>query len=207
MNPVRIDPKLLPTPQELSRATIVAGVVASVLLVTAVLPAEAGVDPTGVGRWLGLTTLGELKREGGTPVPVTGGAPPVAAPGAVAAGAPVDASAPAPTAYALRTDELTLTLKPKEGAEIKAVMRSGDQLVYAWTADKGELFFDFHGEPKGAPPDVFTSFEKGSTTSAEGDFEAPFEGVHGWYWENRTAEVVTVKLQTSGVYEKIARRI
>ena len=204
MNPIKVDPNLLPTRQELSRATIIAAVVASVLLVTAVLPAEAGVDPTGVGRWMGLTAMGELKREGAPTTPPNAVVPPVAV---VAAAVPVEAQAAVPTAYAVHSDELTLTLQPNEGAEIKAVMRGGDQMVYAWTADKGELFFDFHGEPKGAPADVFTSFEKGSKTAAEGEFEAPFEGVHGWYWKNRTAEVVTVKLKTSGVYEKIARKM
>jgi len=194
--PIKVDPALLPTLQELSRATIGAVIVACVLLVTAVLPAEAGIDPTGIGTHLGLTALGEMKRAG-----------PPAEERAQPAGAavPVEASA-APAAYAFRTDELSLTLKPGEGAEIKAVMRAGDQMVYAWTADKGELFFDFHGEPKGAPADVFTSFEKGSRSTSQGDFEAPFEGIHGWYWKNRTGQAVTVQLKTSGVYEKIGRK-
>jgi hypothetical protein len=35
--------------------------VAGILLVTCVLPAEYGIDPTGVGRVLGLTQMGEVK--------------------------------------------------------------------------------------------------------------------------------------------------
>ena len=202
--PIKVDPALLPTLQELSRATIGAVIVASILLVTAVLPAEAGVDPTGIGRHLGLTTLGELKRAGAATPPPKEIATPVAATLSVVA--PADVPPVAPTAYAVRSDELSLTLKPGEGAEIKAVMRAGDQMVYEWTADKGELFFDFHGEPKGAPADVFTSFEKGSKGTAKGDFEAPFEGIHGWYWKNRTGSAVTIQLKTSGVYETIGRK-
>lgn len=53
----------LPTPQQLRRATIVAVVVSVALLITAVLPAEYGVDPTGLGRRLGLTQMGRLKQE------------------------------------------------------------------------------------------------------------------------------------------------
>ena len=187
--PIKVDPALLPTLQELGRATVGAVIVAAILLVTAVLPAEAGIDPTGVGRLLGLTTLGQIKQDRGSQA---------------------DAASPpakvVPAASAFRNDALSLTLKPGEGAEIKAVMRAGDQMAYAWTADKGELFFDFHGEPKGAPADVFTSFEKGSKRPAQGDFEAPFEGIHGWYWKNRTQETVTVQLTTSGVYETIGRK-
>ncbi|MBA3919854.1 MAG: hypothetical protein C0516_14885 [Gemmatimonas sp.] len=37
--------------------------IALVLAVTAVLPAEYGVDPTGVGSRIGLTQMGRLKQE------------------------------------------------------------------------------------------------------------------------------------------------
>ena len=53
----------LPTSQQLRRATILAVVVAASLLLTAVLPAEYGIDPTGLGRRLGLTQMGRLKQE------------------------------------------------------------------------------------------------------------------------------------------------
>ena len=52
---------LAPTSRQLIRSTLLAVVVAALLLVTCVLPAEYGVDPTGVGRLLGLTQMGEVK--------------------------------------------------------------------------------------------------------------------------------------------------
>ena len=52
---------LAPTSRQLIRSTILAVAVAALLLVTCVLPAEYGVDPTGVGRLLGLTQMGEVK--------------------------------------------------------------------------------------------------------------------------------------------------
>lgn len=201
--PIQIDPTLLPSRSELFRASIVAVLVAFILLITAVLPAEAGIDPTGIGRHLGLTTLGEGKRGG-----IASSAMQVEPPVGTAAPVVVPTAQPpaAPAANAFRTDELTLVLQPGEGAEIKAVMRAGEQMLYGWNADKGELFFDFHGEAKGAPSSEFTSFEKGSKSTAEGVFEAPFEGTHGWYWKNRGDGVVTVTLKTSGVYESIGRK-
>jgi hypothetical protein len=45
------------------RSTAIAAVIASAILVTIVLPAEYGIDPTGVGRILGLTQMGEIKME------------------------------------------------------------------------------------------------------------------------------------------------
>jgi len=46
----------------LLKSTLLALSVAVVLLVTCVLPAEYGVDPTRVGRVLGLTQMGEVKQ-------------------------------------------------------------------------------------------------------------------------------------------------
>jgi hypothetical protein len=43
------------------RSVLIALAVAVVLLFTVVLPAEYGIDPTGVGRILGLTRMGEIK--------------------------------------------------------------------------------------------------------------------------------------------------
>ena len=43
------------------RSTLIAAAVALVLLITVVLPAEYGIDPTRIGRVLGLTQMGEIK--------------------------------------------------------------------------------------------------------------------------------------------------
>ncbi|MCF5038457.1 transmembrane anchor protein, partial [Pseudomonas lactis] len=51
----------LPTTRKLVRSTVIAMLVAAGLLVTVVMPSEYAIDPTGVGRTLGLTQMGELK--------------------------------------------------------------------------------------------------------------------------------------------------
>jgi hypothetical protein len=43
------------------RSVLIALAVALLLLFTVVLPAEYGIDPTGAGRVLGLTRMGEIK--------------------------------------------------------------------------------------------------------------------------------------------------
>lgn len=52
-----------PSLASLRRASVIAVVIAVVLVVAAVLPAEYGVDPTGIGRRIGLTQMGRLKQE------------------------------------------------------------------------------------------------------------------------------------------------
>ncbi|NOT09175.1 MAG: hypothetical protein HOP28_13330 [Gemmatimonadales bacterium] len=49
------------SPRRLLRSTLIALAVAVLLLITVVLPAEYGIDPTGVGRIIGLTRMGEIK--------------------------------------------------------------------------------------------------------------------------------------------------
>lgn len=51
----------LPTSARLKRSTAISGVVAALLLTTVVFPSEYGVDPTRIGRLLGLTQMGEIK--------------------------------------------------------------------------------------------------------------------------------------------------
>jgi hypothetical protein len=55
-------PPIAPSsPRQMLRSVLIALVVAVLLLFTVVLPAEYGIDPTGAGRVLGLTRMGEIK--------------------------------------------------------------------------------------------------------------------------------------------------
>ncbi len=51
----------LPSKAHLIKSTIIAVVIATVILITAVLPAEYGIDPTGIGKVIGLVKMGEIK--------------------------------------------------------------------------------------------------------------------------------------------------
>ena len=53
----------LPSLEQLLRSTVIAAITAAVILVTIVLPAEYAIDPTGIGRALNLTQMGEIKQQ------------------------------------------------------------------------------------------------------------------------------------------------
>lgn len=53
----------LPSTGKLLRSTLLATIIAVALLITVVLPAEYAIDPTGAGRLLGLTEMGEIKTQ------------------------------------------------------------------------------------------------------------------------------------------------
>ncbi len=50
-----------PTSRQLLHSSAIAVAAAILILATVVLPAEYGIDPTGAGRALGLTRMGEIK--------------------------------------------------------------------------------------------------------------------------------------------------
>jgi hypothetical protein len=53
----------LPSSQQLQKSTFTALAIAALLLVTVVLPSEYAIDPTGIGRALGLNEMGEIKTQ------------------------------------------------------------------------------------------------------------------------------------------------
>ena len=50
----------LPSSKQLVRSTVIAIAAAGAILVAVVLPAEYGIDPTGAGKVLGLTEMGQI---------------------------------------------------------------------------------------------------------------------------------------------------
>ena len=176
------------TPQ-LLKATAVALSVAGAILVTAVLPAEYGVDPTGIGAALGLTALSA--GPGDAAVPAAEAAPPTAAQAVVR------------RAAAFHGEEMTLSLAADQGAEIKTAMKAGERFEFSWITVGGPVSFDMHGE-KPNDGDNFSSYWEGSDQAeAHGSFVAPFDGVHGWYWKNRGTAPVTVTVRISGYFDRL----
>jgi hypothetical protein len=185
----------LPSTKQLVRSTSIALVSAVLILVTAVLPAEFAIDPTGMGRVLGLTQMGEIKMQLAEEAAQDRAA--------AAPEAPLVEPADAPAASAAaRTDEITVTLAPGEGAEVKLTMQQGARARFEWSVAGGVVNYDLHGDGRGNS----TSYQQGrSVPGHSGELEAAFDGNHGWFWRNRGAEAVTVTLRTNGDYTEIKR--
>lgn len=209
-SPIRAE---LPSSKQLLRSTILAAVAAIVLLVAVVLPAEYGVDPTGIGRVLRMTEMGEIKQQLAAEAAADAAAAPAApaqADGATgmatanAAQPSTPAPAPAPVAAEAPKiqwrDEMPVTLTPGEGTEIKLKMAQGAKVQYSWVVEGGHVNFDTHGDAPGKS----ISYEKGRGVAAdEGILEAAFTGNHGWYWRNRGNANVKLILRTRGDYTDI----
>lgn len=180
----------LPTSAQLLKSTALAAIAALAILIAVVLPAEYGIDPTGAGRLLGLTEMGEIKTE-------------------LAEEAAEDhssllgdifglfvGSAAAQEAPAWR-DEVRFTLEPGESAEWKMTMTAGQTAFYQMTTEGGAVNYDLHGHGGGQE----ISYEKGrGSTGAEGPIVAAFDGKHGWFFRNRDNADVTVTIRLRGDY-------
>lgn len=208
----------LPTTTRLLKATAGAIAAAGVILLTAVLPAEYGIDPTGIGKQLGLLALSSTAEAAPAPVAVVAASQPAStvangtdAMAALAAavfgkqpGQTFDARAVSLSDAVERTDTMTVTLAPGKGAELKAMVEAGQGFVFHWTAS-ADVAVDMHGER----PDVKDEYTSYSIAAAQrkgaGTFTAPFAGQHGWYWRNLGKEPVTVELRVTGFQSKLFR--
>ena len=159
-----------PSRRNILAATAVAFLIAVLLLVTAVLPAEYGIDPIGVGNALGLVQLAQVR------------------PGVVT-----------PQADEYKLDSREFVLGPYQAVEYKYRMEKGATMIFSWQAT-GTVASDLHSEPAGAAPGYAESFDKQQGAKAEGTYTAPFTGIHGWYWENVDRKDVRITLNTAGFY-------
>jgi len=204
----------LPSSAQLRRSTFIAAASAAVLLITVVLPAEYGIDPTRVGRVIGLTEMGELKTQLAEEAEADRQMAPIVEEqssllndvlglfvGAAHAQETMDteasAKAEATEAADAWRDEITFTLAPGDTAEWKLVMDESQIAEYVMTIEGGRVNFDLHGHGGGQS----ITYEKGrGSTGAEGTIPAEFDGEHGWFWRNRDNQDATVTLQLRGEY-------
>ncbi|MFT5424553.1 MAG: hypothetical protein ACI89L_002349 [Phycisphaerales bacterium] len=201
----------LPSKAKLLKSTLLAIAIAAVILVTLVLPAEYGIDPTGIGQRTGLKRMGEIKvslaKEAAAEREATLAAldSPEQAPDPIATPEPITTSQAQTGEQAdAQTDETTFELAPDESTEIKLVMNKGEKADFTWFTDGPEAFFDLHADSKEHSIN-YHGYEKGTVARSEGVLEAAFNGSHGWYWKNRTKSVMTITLQTAGQYQAIKR--
>lgn len=182
------------SPGTLGKATGVSAIAACAILVLFVLPAEYGIDPTGVGRLTGIAAMASGQE--GAAKPVSADAP--------AANLAIPSKASILREGDLRSDEMTLKLAPHSGQEVKAHMKAGDGFVFEWSSNGGPVKADMHGEKVNAAEGEFTSYwEEKQMTGGKGEFTAPFAGTHGWYFRNKGDTPVTVKVRTTGFYKDL----
>lgn len=202
----------------LLKSAAIALVAAVVVTVLFVMPAEYGVDPTGVGAKLGLLDLAAVdddheeeqeEEHDDAPRIFTGTYP--AKPEADefdyfepdVLGEPFSLGHTSP----YRETVVTIDLDVSEQVEYKAIMQQGDAIVYTWSVDAGTVYTDFHADPgedaEGYPEGYFIRYRESETPQDSGSLVAPFDGNHGWFWLNIEEQPIKITLRVAGYYERI----
>lgn len=163
--------------------TAAASAVAAVALVVFILPAEFGIDPTGAGRALGLT---ELAEPGTNEEQIRG-----------AKRTGVLTLSEQPLQREEWDDEWQVTLAPYEGIELKYTLDEGGAIDFEWSAP-AVVEYDLHSHPFEGGTELTESYAVDEGRSMQGRYVAAFSGLHGWYWQNRNLDDVTVTLRAAG---------
>jgi hypothetical protein len=157
-------------PGKIFAASILASLLAAAVLITVVLPAEYGGDPTGSGAALGLLVLAaeehdQLQQQ----------------------------------SFPWRSDSIEFPLLPFESVEYKYRLKAGAVLLYDWRSEQPVLF-ELHAEPEGAVAGYAERFAKDTSSHRSGVYTAAYNGIHGWFWQNRSKQEVTIRLRSAGFF-------
>lgn len=155
---------------------------AAAIVLVFILPSEFGIDPTGLGKAFGLDVLAKegisLEQQRGAKRT-----------GALAA--LPDGTVEAPK------DRYVVELAPFESIEMKYTLAEGAKMPFAWEAS-APLDYDMHAHPFDGGTDLTESYSVTKAASQSGLYTAQFSGIHGWFWQNRNMDNVTLTLDAAG---------
>lgn len=195
-----------PSGRRLFISVVVAALLAALVLVVAVLPAEYGLDPTGIGQRLGLKQMHAAAGAKVVLSDASGDDFVQAQPPEV--GQPIPLPNPAVhqlQGEAAKSETLTITLPPNGETEIKTALTKNKMVLYSWKVDRGQIYVDYHGhDPAWADKQAFVRYQEvDGSAGANGSLVAPFTGEHGWYWLNPNPFPVVITLTVNGFYERL----
>lgn len=196
------------TKGQVLKSLLIALLIGTVVLVTAVLPAEYGIDPLGTGELFGFSKLYQGNNQTETidtasslnfnKIKMEKLGSPQSTP------KPSEANNPPPEVqYPNREDSIEVIIPAEKGIEYKFKSLKYGSIKYEWATDKGIVYIDFHGEVKqeNPPKNVFyESYTLAYSNNMAGTLTAPFEGKHGWYFRNETNEDIVVTIRLNGQY-------
>jgi hypothetical protein len=194
--------------KQLIKAVLFALFLSILILISAVLPAEYGIDPIGTGKLFGFNKLHipeDTKNLLESRIQKTY---PLIKMEKAGSGSEVKRPLEADNLatekqFAEREDTIEVIVPAGKGIEYKIYMLKYGEMKYEWSTDKGTVYLDFHGEVKQEKSvnDVYyESYTLAYSNNMVGTFLAPYEGRHGWFFRNEGDKDITVTLKLKGQY-------
>jgi len=179
---------------KLIRNTGIAALIAIVLLLTIILPAEYDIDPTGAGSVLGIRGLSHQAAVENVNAEIEESA--------MAAASPLHINHQPP----LKFVDVDLVLEPYGQGEFKLKMQANARLSYLWHSGTDLVYADLHGHTlivgeDGEEEIVVRYLETQEGTGESGQFDTPFGGDHGWYFLNLETRPINIRVQISGNFD------
>lgn len=194
----------------ITKKLIIACAAACVVLVSFVMPAEFGIDITGVGKLTGIDALANdipgASRDFGQTLKFN------------VEEYDLQAETINQSIQGLiqlndkpfNTETIILNIEDLGEIEHKFILAQNTALLYSWKLinPKGDgVYYEFHGHPSSKDaqnyPDGFEqAYSKGEGVAQSGSFTAPFPGYHGWYFMNLEEGAVKIELTVSGYYQE-----
>jgi len=179
---------------KLIKNTGIAALIAIVLLLTIILPAEYDRDPTGVGSVLGIRGLSHQAAVENVNAEIEENA--------MAAASPLHINHQPP----LKFIDVGLVLEPYGQGEFKLKMQANARLSYLWHSGTDLVYADLHGHTlvvgeDGEEEIVVRYLETQEGTGESGQLETPFGGDHGWYFLNLETRPINIRVQISGNFD------
>lgn len=109
----------------------------------------------------------------------------------------------------MQRDTIEIPIDAFGELEYKLGMQAGDAIVYSWQVDGIDdpefLYAEFHGHTEPVPGEAGTVmfYRRAEGGSENGALTAPFDGIHGWFLQNRSTRSIVVRLDVAGFYELI----
>jgi len=220
-----INPNDLPSTLSLIKATLAAFIVAAIILVCIVLPAEFAIDITGIGKRLGLQEMGDIKvslareqqadalvqetrpvetklKSNVQPSPLNEQIAAVEQTSITSISATQRKTVEVTKLISLASDSRAFILKNGEAAELKVALNKGEFVNFNWRSN-AKVNFDNHGDSNTIS---YHPYSKGKGVNQDsGRIKAAFDGYHGWFWRNRSGNSVTINIDFNGQYHDIKR--
>lgn len=163
-----------------------------------VLPLLYGIDPTGLGKVVGIN--GRLLSSNNVTI-----AQSQARDNSKSVGTIISSPLPPPTVVESSSEEakdtVTLTIPPKQEREYRLLMERDSTLDYSWSTDGKPIYTELRGERLEKSKGEVKNFAAITDNKASGFFIVPFAGKFGWRWQNKSDHPITVLLTTKGAYK------
>lgn len=104
-----------------------------------------------------------------------------------------------------KTETLTIELAADSRVEYKIFMSQGDSVLFDWSVNGEDIYYDLHAHDAAFDEEFYTRYDAGRGKERFGTIIAPYDGQHGWYWQNLEPDDEAITLRVAGFYDKIVK--